>query len=159
MIQQPQPVTAAIDRKYHMDRQGKLCECGCGQPAPIATRTSPRYGTVKGQPQRFILGHRWRITDWWTHFRAEDRGYKTPCHIWTGHINKATGYGFLRRSPLHRLIYERACGPLAKGMEPDHLCRVRACMRLDHLEAVTHRENCQRSPLIGRALKARKGAA
>lgn len=34
----------------------KLCECGCGNPAPIAKRTYGEHA-VKGQPQRFILGH------------------------------------------------------------------------------------------------------
>jgi len=37
--------------------EAKLCECGCGQPAPIATGTDPRYGCIKGQPRRFIAGH------------------------------------------------------------------------------------------------------
>jgi len=37
----------------------KLCECGkCGLPAPIAKRTDARRGHVKGQPMRFIAGHR-----------------------------------------------------------------------------------------------------
>lgn len=36
---------------------GKLCECGCGQPAPIATVTRKKRGEVKGQPLRFIRGH------------------------------------------------------------------------------------------------------
>jgi hypothetical protein len=35
----------------------KLCECGCGEPAPIALRTQKSQGAVKGQPQRFIRGH------------------------------------------------------------------------------------------------------
>lgn len=35
----------------------KLCECGCGKPAPIAKRTRQRLGHVKGQPMRFIYGH------------------------------------------------------------------------------------------------------
>ena len=35
----------------------KLCECGCGLPAPIATATDPRMGWVKGQPKRFRHGH------------------------------------------------------------------------------------------------------
>lgn len=34
-----------------------LCECGCGQPAPLAKRTSTRDGWIKGQPHRFINGH------------------------------------------------------------------------------------------------------
>lgn len=35
----------------------KLCECGCGQPAPIAKETRVKYGHIKGEPMRFILGH------------------------------------------------------------------------------------------------------
>lgn len=35
----------------------KLCECGCGQPTPIAKQTASRLGHVKGQPVRFIQGH------------------------------------------------------------------------------------------------------
>lgn len=33
----------------------KLCECGCGQPAPIAKRREDGY--LKGEPKKFILGH------------------------------------------------------------------------------------------------------
>lgn len=35
----------------------KLCECGCGQPAPLARMTDRRSGVVKGQPSRYIRGH------------------------------------------------------------------------------------------------------
>lgn len=35
----------------------KLCECGCGQPTPIATRSDARKGAIKGLPRRFIYGH------------------------------------------------------------------------------------------------------
>ncbi len=35
----------------------KLCECGCGQPAPLALRTRPTLGWVKGEPLRFRRGH------------------------------------------------------------------------------------------------------
>lgn len=34
-----------------------LCMCGCGQPAPIASRTNRAFGHVKGQPVRYIKGH------------------------------------------------------------------------------------------------------
>lgn len=40
-----------------MSTEIKLCECGCGLPAPIATRNNTCNGAVKGQPQRFIRGH------------------------------------------------------------------------------------------------------
>lgn len=35
----------------------KLCECGCGLPAPISKWTNKKYGYVRGQPVRFINGH------------------------------------------------------------------------------------------------------
>jgi hypothetical protein len=37
-----------------------LCECGCGEPAPIAWRTCTQKGHVKGRPIRFIAGHQGR---------------------------------------------------------------------------------------------------
>lgn len=40
----------------------KLCECGCGELAPVATRNHSRYGWVKGQPMRFVKGHAgWKL--------------------------------------------------------------------------------------------------
>ena len=33
-----------------------LCECGCGQLAPISDKTDQKYGWVKGQAKRFVLG-------------------------------------------------------------------------------------------------------
>lgn len=41
----------------HSTNTVRLCECGCGQPAPIAKQTDRRNGATKGQPQRFIYGH------------------------------------------------------------------------------------------------------
>lgn len=35
----------------------KLCECGCGQPAPIAKSSDAKAGRKKGEPARFIKGH------------------------------------------------------------------------------------------------------
>jgi hypothetical protein len=44
----------------------KLCECGCGLPAPIAKVTRTPLGHVRGQPIRFIKGHQ-------THLGAPNR--------------------------------------------------------------------------------------
>jgi hypothetical protein len=33
------------------------CQCGCGRETTIATRTHTRFGVIKGQPRRFVLGH------------------------------------------------------------------------------------------------------
>lgn len=44
----------------------------------------------------------------------------------------------------HRVAYELAKGPIPEGLVIDHLCRVRNCVRPDHLEAVTNIENMRR---------------
>lgn len=50
----------------------------------------------------------------------------------------------------HRVMWELKNGPVPDGLELDHLCRNRACVNPDHLEPVSHRENCMRgqSPII-----------
>jgi hypothetical protein len=35
-----------------------LCQCGCGGKTKIAIRTDRNYGRTKGQPFRYLLGHR-----------------------------------------------------------------------------------------------------
>lgn len=74
-----------------------------------------------------------------------------PCWIWTG-AHDGRGYGQIwhkGRSQGAYLVGYRdvACLPVPEGMELDHLCRVRACVRFDHLEPVTAKENARRSPL------------
>lgn len=78
----------------------------------------------------------------------EHRPELGPCWQWTGGIS-SHGYGLLsvngRSVHAHSWAYRRFIGPLPKGIEPDHLCRNRACVRfVGHLEAVTHRENTLR---------------
>lgn len=36
------------------------CQCGCGQTTPIAVRSRPEKGIVKGTPTFLISGHPWR---------------------------------------------------------------------------------------------------
>jgi hypothetical protein len=65
---------------------------------------------------------------------------------WTGQTNY--GYGILwvdgsgRR--VHRLAWEWANGPVPEGLVIDHLCMNRACVNIEHLEAVTQEVNTQR---------------
>ena len=40
-----------------MDQREHLCECGCGQPTKLITASDPRWGRVKGQYSRFVIGH------------------------------------------------------------------------------------------------------
>jgi hypothetical protein len=135
-----------------------LCECGCGNPAPIAKVTRTERGQVKGQPVRFIAGHNNRGMDRSgprkVHYVEEDRGYITPCWIWQLRLTLPNhrsdgGYGKLRHKGreylAHRFYYQQAKGPVPEGLELDHLCRVRSCVNPDHLEPVTRLENMRRS--------------
>lgn len=71
-----------------------------------------------------------------------------PCWIWSGYVHPITGYGQygVRKGTrlAHRIGYEYAVGPIPEGLHLDHLCRVRRCLRWDHLQPVTPRENIAR---------------
>ena len=57
----------------------KLCECGCGEPAPIAKRNDHALGYVKGQPKRFRKGHAARLPEHRARMAAQNGGrYKAP---------------------------------------------------------------------------------
>jgi hypothetical protein len=70
----------------------------------------------------------------------------TGCWLWQGALSN--GYGTLsvgkRSRGAHRLSYEAHRGEVPRGLEIDHLCRVRCCVNPDHLEPVTHVENVRR---------------
>lgn len=82
----------------------------------------------------------------------------TGCTIWAGYIN-AFGYGCVKYEGMSRLAYhvawELEYGAVPDGLELDHLCRNRACINVDHLELVTHRENVLRGVGLA-ALNAKK---
>jgi hypothetical protein len=121
------------------------CQCGCGGEAPIAKQSLTAKGWIRGEPKRFIPGHarKKRIR-----YSIEDRGYETPCWIWQLAIHHENGYGIetvaRKKYHAHRRAYEQANGPIPDGLEIDHLCRVRACVNPDHLEAVTKATNVRR---------------
>lgn len=75
------------------------------------------------------------------------------CWLWLGAIS-SYGYGRFwvsapaqgprHRSHAHRVAYELEVGPIPDGLEPDHLCRVRACVNPAHIELVGGGENTRR---------------
>lgn len=69
------------------------------------------------------------------------------CWGWKG-ATHPLGYGQLSVAGKvrfgHRIAYELYRGPIAPGLEIDHLCRNAVCSNPDHLEAVTHAENLRR---------------
>jgi len=122
-----------------------LCQCGCGRPAPLAPKTMTSRGWTKGEAVRYILGHSGRTRPSGIIRFTVDSG--TGCWLWAGSL-QPNGYGHLtiqnRQVLAHCYTYERLRGPIPDGYELDHLCRNPRCINPDHLEPVTHAENCRR---------------
>jgi len=79
------------------------------------------------------------------------------CWVWQGLTQN--GYGLLRLNGVqlraHRVAYHWLIGPLDPSLTIDHRCRVRSCVRPDHLEMVSLAVNGSRgywAGLPGRAL-------
>src|SRR5215472_3902989 len=72
------------------------------------------------------------------------------CWLWAGAKTGSKGsYGLTRgfnqeKIGAHKFVYEFYNGPVPVGLELDHKCRVRFCVNPEHLEPVTHQENCLR---------------
>lgn len=120
-----------------------FCHCGCGQRTKLAPRSDPRYGWIKGQPKDFVNGHNGRKKDRWSVDKV------TGCWNWSLAI-QPDGYGRSwcskrkRSIQAHIHVYETLRGPVADGLELDHLCRNRKCVNPDHLEPVTQAVNIRR---------------
>lgn len=110
----------------------KYCKCGCNT-------------ALKKKKSIWAKNHHGRKSP--VDFVVEDHSYKSCCWIWKLKL-EWTGYGRIKRNgkshTVHVYYWEAINGKKPQGMELDHLCRVRACMRPDHLELVTHKENDRR---------------
>jgi hypothetical protein len=77
--------------------------------------------------------------------------FTESCWLWRGSVS-GDGYGGIRVSGrnqrVHRVAYELLVAPVPDGLVLDHLCRVRNCVRPDHLEPVTGRVNTLRGETI-----------
>jgi len=99
------------------------------------------------------MKHEKSSTDFYLRYKEKISISKKGCWIWTGFCN-ARGYGVIRRNNklifAHRLSYLLMIGKVPKGLELDHLCRIKSCCNPKHLEAVTHRENVLRGDRMKR---------
>lgn len=88
-----------------------------------------------------------------------DKSGPDGCWLWTGGLD-AHGYGSFhlngRNAYAYQVAYKWTVGKIPAGLDLDHLCRVRACVNPDHLEAVTRGENLHRSPLTQTSINAAK---
>ena len=87
------------------------CQCGCGQLAPIATRTSATYGYIKGQPKKYIRSH-------YNNGRPRLRIHKNK---WEAALRNNYGIGLDEWDEMNRCQGGccAICG-LAKKLEVDH---------------------------------------
>lgn len=73
--------------------------------------------------------------------------FDSPCILWDGWKDDA-GYGLCKvkgkKRRAHRVAWEKVNGPIPSGLVIDHLCRVRACVNVLHLEVVTRAVNTAR---------------
>lgn len=71
-----------------------------------------------------------------------------PCLMYIGADN-GNGYGQFRYNGAngyaHRYAWERVNGPIPEGLTVDHLCRVRKCVNVEHLELVDGPTNTRRA--------------
>lgn len=74
---------------------------------------------------------------------SEDKG---GCRLWIGTLHEK-GYGQLRwdgrTRRAHRVAYTLEHGPIPDGMQVNHICGNRACIKVSHLELVTSRQNSE----------------
>ena len=78
------------------------------------------------------------------------------CWEWQGALSTA-GYGRIAwahaphkmtYASVHRVLYTVDVGPIPKGLDLDHLCRVRRCVNPEHLEPVSRSENLLRGDTV-----------
>ncbi len=80
---------------------------------------------------------------------------QTGCFLWQGSTSGDSqngkggrGYGRIKiqgkTSAVHRVIFTCFHGYIPHGIDVDHICNNRLCCNPDHLEAVSHKENCRR---------------
>lgn len=129
-------------RKTHPRIRTAHTRRGSSMSFPVGlNRKSQPYGARDASPEE-----KFRLRT-----KEQDLGYETPCMVWTGYIDK-DGYGKFtymvdgkyRTFGAHRWAYDFFVRPLDVGEVPDHLCGVRHCVNVQHLDAVQHGENSRR---------------
>ena len=85
-------------------------------------------------------------------FRSYVEKTDCSCWVWIGCLCKGYGvfYTHGKKHYAHRWLWEFKNGPIPDGIELDHLCQNKSCVKPSHLEAVTHAENMKRAAKQGK---------
>lgn len=126
-----------------------IIHAGMNQPSELSGRELDR-GPLSSKPIQDLLdAHEIEAATLARIFSEHTRVQPSGCIEWTG-STRPNGYGRLeigrnRFSALsHRVAYFLAHGPIPEGLVIDHVCRNASCVNVDHLEAVTPKENTLR---------------
>jgi hypothetical protein len=118
------------------------------EQAVLLMRSGDDWRVVSIRKRRISpLGLFWSYVDKESNVFAFVNGERSECWIWRGW---PTGDGYGRFSfegtewLAHRLAWTIENGPIPDGLQLDHLCRNRPCVRPEHTEPVTNRENGRR---------------
>ena len=140
-------------RCYHIsDEERRVCSrCGGSGLAlhrPLKVSKGPIIGKLFDLPERIVEKiDPEPMSGCWLWNAADRSGYGTT---WKEGARKGD-----KDVLAHVEVYERLVGPIPRGLELDHLCRVPSCVNPAHLEPVTHRENILRG-ISPAAIHARK---
>lgn len=100
-----------------------LCECGCGQPAPLAPDSNQSRGYEKGKPRRFVHGHnrRGRKHPSPPPKGSDNPGWRGGRYIKDGYVRVRVGRGHPMATPQgwayeHRLVMAEHLG---RWLEPE----------------------------------------
>lgn len=144
--------------EHGVNKNDGKCECGCGNPAPLAKHTVRQRGTIEGKALRYIHGHHAIRYD----YTVQDCGYETPCWIW--HNQTGRGYGAIKINGVfmaaHRFIYEKHVGLIPDGYHLHHKCEIKNCVNPAHMKPLSVVDHERLHPnvrlTVGKAREARR---
>lgn len=142
----------------------KLCECGCGKPAPLSKENRPSRGLKRGVAKRFINGHHQLINGKtrleWLREQLAISPLPDACMIWPfGKSNRQYGYLKVdgRQVSCHRVAFE-----LIHGYRPPdngcHICDTPPCFNPRHIFEGTQLDNKRDCVAKGRSARGERHA-